>query len=235
MKAQNGGNCEEVFASYQSLTMKPQRDMGVMKKELDKQKNSNLNLICEVAQSVQESNDTDQYHFFFINGFVSKIFNQDSIFYPACKGDNCNRKVSEENGRYRCEHCGRIFDDYNPTYMFTAQISDFTESIRITFPREQGDKIIGMSAYDLRKFREENSEETVQKYFDDLLFKSFNIMIKGKFEHYQGETRMKYFSVKVFPHSVANENKALLSRLGMYANKEDNQNVTIGGGDDYMM
>lgn len=59
LKAQNGGNCEEVFASYQSLTMKPQRDMGVMKKELDKQKNSNLNLICEVAQSVHESNDTD--------------------------------------------------------------------------------------------------------------------------------------------------------------------------------
>lgn len=94
--------------------------------------------------------------------------------------------------------------------MFRAQISDFTESIQVTFPREQGDKIIGMSAVEFRKFKEENSEETVQKYFDDLLFKSFNVMIKGKFEHYNGETRMKYFSVKVYPHSIANENKALL-------------------------
>lgn len=77
---------------------------------------------------------------------MSKIYNQDSIFYKACPGDNYKRKVVEENGRYRCEYSGQIFDDYEPTYMFRAQISDFTESIQVTFPREQGDKIIGMSA-----------------------------------------------------------------------------------------
>lgn len=231
--AQNGEKCEEVFTKYESLTSKPQRDMGVMKKELDKQKNSNLNLICEINQSLQDANDTDQAHFFFINGYVSKIFNQDTIYYQACK--ECNRKVIEDSGGFRCENCGKNFADYTPTYMFTAQISDFTDSIRVTFPREQGNTLMGgMSAFDFRKFKDEKSEDEVQKYLDDLLFKSFNVMVKAKFDHYNGETRMKYYAVRVFPHNIQNENKALLSRLELYQNKKEGQNITIGG-DGFMM
>ncbi len=75
---------------------------------------------------------------------------------------------------------------------------------------------MGMSAVEFKKFKEENSEETVQKHFDDLLFKSFNIMVKGKYEYFNGENRMRYMAVKVFPHSIASENKALLQRLEMY-------------------
>lgn len=43
-------------------------------------------------------------------------------------------------------------------------------------------------------------------------------MVKGKYEYYNGEQRMKYFVVKVFPHNVQAENKALLKRLEMYEN-----------------
>jgi hypothetical protein len=41
-------------------------------------------------------------------------------------------------------------------------------------------------------------------------------MVKGKFDFYQGENRMRYFAVKVFPHNVQAENRALLRRLDMY-------------------
>ena len=128
-----------------------------------------------------------------------------------------------------------IFVIVTPTYIFTAQISDFTDSIRVTFPREQGNTLMGgMSAFDFRKFKDEKSEDEVQKYLDDLLFKSFNVMVKAKFDHYNGETRMKYYAVRVFPHNIQNENKALLSRLELYQNKKEGQNITIGG-DGFMM
>ena len=113
--------------------------------------------------------------------------------------------------------------------MITAMISDFTESIYVNFAREHGTSLMGMSAEEFKTFKDTQSEATVQKYFDDLLFKSFNIMVKGKYEYFNGENRMRYFAVKVFPHNVVSENKALLSRLDMYKQIEgDNQNMTIG-------
>lgn len=87
-------------------------------------------------EALQSSNDTDQSHFFFLNGYVSKIKNDDRIFYPACKTENCRKKVFECDGGYRCESCGKTNSDFNPTYMFSACISDFTESIYVNFARD---------------------------------------------------------------------------------------------------
>jgi len=42
-------------------------------------------------------------------------------------------------------------------------------------------------------------------------------MVRGKFEYFNGENRMRYFAVKVFPHNVQAENIALLKRLEMYS------------------
>lgn len=63
----------------------------------DKQnKSSNLNILCEINDSLQQENDTDQYHFFFLNGYVSRIKNDEKIFYAACMNDGCRRKVVED-------------------------------------------------------------------------------------------------------------------------------------------
>jgi len=107
------------------------------------QRNSNLNLICEISESLCEENDTDQYHFFFLNGYVSRIKNDDRIFYPACLSDNCRRKVTEDTAGFKCEHCGKTYMTYQPTYMITAKISDFTESIYVNFAREHGTALMG--------------------------------------------------------------------------------------------
>jgi len=117
---------------------------------------------------------------------------------------------------FRCEHCNKTFMSYQPTYMITAKISDFTESIFVNFAREHGAALMGMTAEEFKEFRETESEQEVQNYFDSLLFKTFNIMVKGKFEFFNGENRMRYFAVKVFPHNVQAENRALARRLEMY-------------------
>jgi hypothetical protein len=73
-----------------------------------------------------------------------------------------------------------------------------------------------MTAEEFRDFKESETEERVQAYFDSLLFKTFNIMVKGKFEFFNGENRMRFFAVKVFPHNVQAESRALLKRLEIY-------------------
>lgn len=150
-KLQAQGSVQQTFAGFEALTVKPQSrndaQNSMYKNEMDKQnKASNLNLICEINESLQEANDVDKYHFFFLNGYISRIKNDDRIFYPACKSENCRRKVIEEGGAYRCEHCNKTFMDYNPTFMITAVISDFTESINVNFAREHGASLMGMSA-----------------------------------------------------------------------------------------
>lgn len=80
----------------------------------------------------------------------------------------------------------------------------------INFARENGDKVMGMSAEEFKEFRENESEDRVRQLFDDACFETHNIMIKGKFENFKGENRIRYFAVKVFPHNIQLENKALL-------------------------
>jgi hypothetical protein len=57
-------------------------------------------------------------------------------------------------------------EKYMPTYMITAKVSDFTESIYVNFARENGTAIMGMTASEFKHFKENNSEETVQNFFD---------------------------------------------------------------------
>ena len=53
-------------------------------------------------------------------------------------------------------------------------------------------------------------------------------MVKGKFEFYNNESRMRFFAMKVFPHSVQAENNALLKRLELYKGLETLSSTAIG-------
>ena len=70
-------------------------------------KSSNLNLISEINDALHRENDTDQLHYYFLNGFVSRIKNDERIYYNACMSENCRRKVIQESDGYRCESCNK--------------------------------------------------------------------------------------------------------------------------------
>ena len=124
--------------------------MKAGKEQGDKSKGvSNLNMICEINDALQHENDTDQYHFYFLNGYVSRIKNDERIFYAACMSENCRRKVVEDSGHFRCEHCQKTFMSYRPTYMITAKVSDFTDSIYVNFAREHGAALMGKNLFNL--------------------------------------------------------------------------------------
>ena len=185
-------------------------------------------MICEIEESLREENDFDNRHIFTINGYVARIKNQDRVFYPACPNDECRKKVIEENGVYRCENCGKTYETCKPTYMISAKISDFTDSLYINFTREHGEALIGMPADAFKEKIESMTEEQTSDFFDQLMFRHFNILIKGRMETYMGEQRIRYFALKVLPaegkpgvRHVQNENKSLLDRLKIYQDMPD--------------
>ena len=106
-----------------------------------------------------------------------------------------------------------------PTYMITAKVTDFTDSIYVNFTREHGTAVIGMPADKFKEFRERQDDDTIMNFMDSLLFRRMNIMVKAKLECYQGENRVRYFALKVFPCNMHSENKALLQRRASYSEK----------------
>jgi len=83
--------------------------------------------------------------------------------------------------------------------MISAKISDFTDSLYINFTRDHGEALIGMPADVFKQKSEQMSEDELSDFFDSLMFKHFNIMIKGRMETYMGEQRIRYFALKVLP------------------------------------
>lgn len=110
------------------------------------------------------------------------------LYYPACINDTCKKKVIEDihmgQTVYRCEACQKTFSECRPTFMITAKIADFTDSLYVNFAREHGTAIMGMTAEQFKEFRDSSDEETINEYMDGLLYKPYNIMVKGRFEYY---------------------------------------------------
>mmetsp|Transcript_12810 Transcript_12810/g.19843 ORF Transcript_12810/g.19843 Transcript_12810/m.19843 type:complete len:687 (-) Transcript_12810:51-2111(-) len=215
-----GGSFDSTVDGFKGLTAKPQSKYDKANKDEKSQKQSNLNLISEVEALSREQSDFDQAQFFFLNGTVQRV-NEKSIFYPACKTERCNRKVIEEFGNYKCEHCNMQFSDFVPTYFLTAQVADFSGAMYVSFSRDQATKIMGKTATEFMKFQEQATPEEMTAYFDSLKFNRFNIMVKAKQEMYMGESKMKFQAVRVFKPNVQLENKALLQRLAIYTDKTE--------------
>ena len=75
---------------------------------------------------------------------------------------------------------------------------------------------MGKTAAEYKQFIEKCSEEEVQEYFDSLLFKKLNIMVKCRIESYMGEHRLRFQAVRVYPANVKSENKMLLERMKVF-------------------
>ena len=73
---------------------------------------------------------------------------QDKMYYLACPNTDCKRKVIPETDEtrqeiYWCESCKRHFRTCVPTYMFSAKLADFTDTLEVAFARDNGTPVLG--------------------------------------------------------------------------------------------
>lgn len=72
---------------------------------------------------------------------------KDNAMYMACPGDNCNKKVVDQNdGTYRCEKCARNYANFNWRLILSINIADFSESNWATCFQETAETILGLDA-----------------------------------------------------------------------------------------
>ncbi len=53
--------------------------------------------------------------FFKLSGYISRLTNDDKVFYLACP--DCRKKVQECTEGWSCESCGKVKATMVPTYM----------------------------------------------------------------------------------------------------------------------
>ena len=137
---------------------------------------------------------------------------KENCMYQACPGSDCNKKVTEENGQYRCEKCDRVYPDFNYRLILQSNIADHSGNQWITSFQESAEVMLGVTAVELGKLREED-ENQFDKIFAEASFKPFILKIRAKMETYQDEPKLKCSSVSALHIDYKRECQRLLTEI----------------------
>ncbi|ORE00546.1 RFA1 [Hepatospora eriocheir] len=153
--------------------------------------------------------------------YGSVIFmKEDNVFYyKSCPGENCNKKVYEENdGNYRCEKCNFVYDHCNYRYLMSMIISDFTDQVWATVFNDVGEKLFGLPVKEMINLSEEDPTEMI-RLFKSKLFKDFIFKVKSKEENVNGEMIKKFTIVDLKPIDTVKDTEKIINSIKMVLNK----------------
>ena len=126
--------------------------------------------------------------YFTIKGVIMYV-KQDSVAYPACLSEGCNKKVVEiDPGQWRCERCDRTHPKPEYRYIMSTSISDHTGQLWLSCFDEVGRMIMGTTADELMALQEVD----VQKFsnvFQESIGKTWNFKCKAKMDNFQEQQR----------------------------------------------
>jgi len=135
--------------------------------------------------------DTPSY----FNMKASVIFvKQSSTFaYPACSSPDCSKKVIEENpGEWWCEKCQQKWPEPRYRYMLQIHVADHTGTLWVTCFDDAAVNVVGMSANDLMKIKNDDDENNTQNLMvamQEATCKTFNFRVKAKMETYMDQPK----------------------------------------------
>ncbi|KQK22912.1 hypothetical protein BRADI_1g70030v3 [Brachypodium distachyon] len=145
------------------------------------------------------------------------FFKNENFCYTACpnkEGDRqCNKKVTKgTSGLWFCDKCNREFTECDYRYLLQLQIQDHSGTTWVTAFQESGQDLLGCSAQDLNRFKEEEDPRFAETMLQ-CLFQEYLLRLKIKEETYGDERRVKNTLVKVERFDPAGESKYLLDSI----------------------
>lgn len=170
----------------------------------------------EQIQSKEDSFD-EKGEYFQAKASINFI-KPDNFSYPACSTEGCNRKVIEQSdGTWRCEKCETNHPQPNHRYILTCSIVDPTGQLWLTIFDDQAKSLLGISANDLYTLKEEGSQQFNQ-ILQQVQMTEFDFRFRGKPEHYNGQTRIRYNVTSLSPLDYNNETEYLAKQLSVVLN-----------------
>lgn len=142
-----------------------------------------------VAQVRDENLGTSEKDDYFSLKATIVFIKQESISYPACLTETCNKKVTElPDGTWRCEKCEISHPRPQYRYIMTLNVADHTGQLYLNCFDETGRLIMGMNADQLNELKE-NDAEGAQKVFDEANCKTLTFRCKARMDTYNDQQR----------------------------------------------
>ena len=108
--------------------------------------------------------------------------------YPACLSPDCNKKVTEDDGQWRCEKCDKAHPRAEYRYIMSINVSDHTGQIWLNCFDDVGRMIMGMSADQLMEL-EQNDRPAADNVFQDASCQTFVFKCRAKMDNFQDQQR----------------------------------------------
>jgi replication factor A1 len=174
--------------------------------------NKDLVSLAEVKQNVYSNTVADSVKYFNVEASVI-IIKTDNIMYRACPNESCRRKVNEDpanSGEFKCQKCDKQYPNFNWRYSLQAAIADFTDFHWVTIFEESGMNILGISAEELARKKDQNRIE-YEKILENCKYLSFQFAMKSKVESWNDEKRLRLSIVKA--EKVSRDSMDRINRL----------------------
>ncbi|XP_047141686.1 replication protein A 70 kDa DNA-binding subunit isoform X1 [Hydra vulgaris] len=149
--------------------------------------------------------------YFNVRAFIV-FYRKENCMYQACPGADCNKKVIEDNGQFRCEKCDRTYPDFKYRMVLSANIADFSGNQWITAFQESAEAILGVSAEQIGHLKDSDVSQ-FDMIFSEACFKPFVFKVRAKMETYQDERKLKCSAMSAAPVNFKQECKRLLDEI----------------------
>uniref|UniRef100_A0A1I7TVX4 Replication protein A subunit n=1 Tax=Caenorhabditis tropicalis TaxID=1561998 RepID=A0A1I7TVX4_9PELO len=153
-------------------------------------------------QEMQFGKDSDKGDYVSVKAMVTRI-NPANALYKGCATDNCQKKVIESDGEYRCEKCNKSMNKFKWLYMIQFELSDETGQVYVTAFGDSAGKVVGKSAAEVGDLKE-NNPDMYNAVFEQLQFVPKMWRLRCKMETYNEETRQR---VTVYGVDDVNQDK----------------------------
>ncbi|EKM79500.1 hypothetical protein AGABI1DRAFT_114047 [Agaricus bisporus var. burnettii JB137-S8] len=144
-----------------------------------------LNEIKEAEVGMGDKADT-----FCCQGTIVHIRDQ-NLLYPACPGNNCNKKMSMSGDTWVCDKCGTNAETPEYRYILSMAVADWSGQAWLQGFNEAAVIVFGMSGnelYDLKMRDEDKYNAVIHKAH----CQTYNFACRAKKDSYEDRVRIRY-------------------------------------------
>ncbi|KAG1754337.1 hypothetical protein EDB19DRAFT_1892356 [Suillus lakei] len=154
---------------------------------------------------------SDKAEFFSTRATIMHI-KSESISYPACPTQGCNKKVVDVGSGWRCEKCDKTFERPEHRYIMSMAVADWSGQAWLQGFNEAGLVVFGKTADEVHEIKERNEAE-----YNALMAQAsgvtFNFSCRAKQDTYNDQTRVRYGISRITSLDYREEAKHLVDLL----------------------
>ncbi|KAF1979537.1 replication protein-like protein A 70 kDa DNA-binding subunit [Bimuria novae-zelandiae CBS 107.79] len=186
-----------------------------------------------ISQVTDEESYLQQDSAVYFNLKASVIFikNNSTFAYPACQTEGCQKKVIEETaGEWWCEKCQKKWPEPRYRYVLSINVADHTGSMWLSCFDDTAQVIMGVSANDLTRLKNEDEENNTQNFnmaIQEGTCKTFNFTVRGKMEVYLDQPKPRYQVQRLSPLNYAQEANKLAEMIKKFDMNDNSDSLFV--------